>query len=187
MVSFMHFWKRLASAALAMALLAGCEAIEQQAPGALQVRAARIVAASAGPRLELDLDCRLNGPMMDALEHGIPITLRVDLRAQSDSAVLRDQRRIELRYFPLTRRYQLRDHREGDVQSFPASAYLIDALASLKLSLPQAFAQLPAGSALSLDVALDKTALPGALRLPALIEPAWRLAAPEFTWTVAAG
>ena len=172
MVSFMHFWKRLASAVLAMALLAGCEAIEQQAPGALQVRAARIVAASAGPRLELDLDCRLNGPMMDALEHGIPITLRVDLRAQSDSAVLR---------------YQLRDHREGDVQSFPASAYLIDALASLKLSLPQAFAQLPAGSALSLDVALDKTALPGALRLPALIEPAWRLAAPEFTWTVAAG
>lgn len=185
MVSFMHFWKRLASAALACALLAGCEAIQQQAPGTLRVRDARIVAVAAGPRLELDLDCRLNGPMTDALEHGIPITLLVDLRARAAS--LHDQRRIELRYFPLTRRYQLRDYRESVVQSFPASAYLMDALSSLKLGLPPAFAQIPAGTELSIDVALDKTALPGALRLPAVIEPAWRLAAPEFTWTAAAG
>lgn len=183
----MHWWKKLASAACVLGLLAGCDALREQAPGRLVVRDAQVVSTADGAQLALAIDLQLNGPMSDALEHGIPITLRVDLRGDAGASVWTDRRHVELRYFPLSRRYQLRDGASGTVRSFAASGYLIDALAALRLPLPGEFAHLPVGTHLRVAIGLDHAALPGALRLPAILEPAWRLKAPEFEWTVAAG
>lgn len=183
----MRLWKKLAISALLISLLAGCDALREQAPGSLQVRHAGVASGAEGMRLDINLDCRLNGPINDALEHGIPITFDIHLRAQGVRGRVDNRRQVELRYFPLSRRYQLRDNGSDDVRSFAALAYLTDALAALRLPLPNAFANLPAGTRLVVNVKLDHSALPGALRLPALIEPAWRLSAPEYVWTVAAG
>ncbi len=183
----MRTWKRISLSACAWLALAGCDALRHQAPGALDVREARIVVVADGAQLDLDLDCRLNGPMSDALEHGIPITLQIDLHARAGRIELGDRRALELRYFPLSRRYQLRDLRSDNVRSFSAYGSLIDSLGTLRLPLPAAFGQLPAGTRLRVEVGLDHSALPGPLRLPAILEPAWRLVAPEYAWTVAAG
>ena len=183
----MRLWKKLAVSLILAGLLGGCDALREQAPGSLVVREAQLVSAADGMRLDVTLDCRFNGPINDALEHGIPVTLDIRLRAQGARGTLEDQRQVELRYFPLTRRYQLRDTGSDSVRSFAASAYLTDALAALRLPLPATFAELPVGTRLRLNVELDHSALPGALRLPAMLEPAWRLSAPEFAWTVAAG
>jgi hypothetical protein len=183
----MRLWKKLAVSVLLIAVLVGCDALREQTPGSLVVRQAQLVSAAEGIRLELDLDCRFNGPINDALEHGIPVTLDVHLHAQGSGGTLDNRRQVELRYFPLTRRYQLRDTGSALLRSFPASGYLTDALAALYLPLPSTFADLPVGTRLTLDVQLDHSALPGALRLPAMLEPAWRLSAPEYAWTVAAG
>lgn len=183
----MRLWKNLATSAILLGHLVGCDALREQAPGSLQVREAGLASAAEGMRLEINLDCRLNGPISDALEHGIPITFEVHLQAQLAQRTLDDRRQIELRYFPLSRRYQLRDSGSDEVRSFAATGYLIDAMAALRLPLPAPFADLPAGTRLILNVQLDHSALPGALRLPAMLEPAWRLSAPEVAWTVAAG
>lgn len=183
----MRSWKKLASFICMAVLLAACGVLREQVPGTLVVRDARLVAAAAGPRLEVDLDCRLNGPISDALEHGIPITLDFRLQVEGDAHAPSNRRSVELRYFPLTRRYQLRDSGSGEVRSFAAAGYLTDALAALHLSLPDSFSGLAPGTRLSLEVGLDHAALPGALRLPAMLEPAWRLIAPEYSWTLAAG
>jgi len=172
---------------LAFGALAACGALEQQKPGSLVVRGARIGASGAAAVLELGLDCRLSGPMSDALEHGIPITLQADVRAGSWPAPLAEAtRRVELRYFPLSRRYQLREIGADDVRSFSTSAYLVAALGSLRLGLPPAFAALPPATPLRVSVRLDPAALPGALRLPALFEPAWHLVAADYAWSAAA-
>jgi len=166
--------------------LAGCEWLKAQAPGALGVRNAQLVAAGGGARLDLALDCRLSGPMQDALDHGIPVTLVVDVRGGDWPHRLHATQNVELRYFPLSRRYQLREGESGEVRSFATRNWLVAALGSLRLPLPPAFAQLPAGANLRVRAGIDATALPGSLRLPALFEPAWRLASADTTWPVAA-
>lgn len=170
----------------ACAMLAGCGLLAEQQPGSLGVRQAQRVVVGANARLDLSLDCRLSGPMQDALDHGIPIVLEVDVSAGRWPRTLASARpRIELRYFPLSRRYQLRVPGNEDVRAFATQAHLVAALGSLRLALPSAFAALPAGTPLQVSVAIDPAALPGALRLPALFEPAWRLASTETTWPAA--
>lgn len=171
----------------ALALLGGCGLLAEQQPGSLGVRQAQRVVVGTGARLELALDCRLSGPMQDALDHGIPIVLEVDVRAGRWPRTLASaQPRIELRYFPLSRRYQLRAIGSDDVRAFATQAYLVAALGSLRLGLPATFVTLPPDTPLRVSVAIDPAALPGALRLPALFEPAWRLASAETTWPAAA-
>lgn len=177
-------WLAACLAAILALLATGCSALDEQVPGTLLVRNAQISTIAGSATLELGLDCRLSGPMRDALDHGIPLTVQIDVRAgrwpaEKTSA----QRRIELRYFPLSRRYQLRELDSGDVRSFAAPAYLVAALGALRIDLPAPFATLPAATALRVSARLDPAALPGALRLPALFEPAWRLAAADYAWS----
>jgi uncharacterized protein DUF4390 len=159
---------------LGVLALAGCSVAAQQ-PGTLAIRAVQVHAAAAGSVLDLALDTRLSGPMQDALEHGIPITLRIDVEAGRWPHAQSASRRIELRYFPLSQRYQLRREGSDEVRSFAAPAYLLAALGALRIELPAGFAQ--AGAPIAVGVGVDHAALPGALRLPALFEPAWQLAA----------
>jgi hypothetical protein len=188
--------QRLASAlapiAFAIAcLIAGCGALAQQQPGTLTIRAARLAGTGDLPVLEIALDCRLSGPMQDALDHGIPLTISVEVDASRWRWLPSDARaaqRFELRYFPLSRRYQLRDlDMTSDVRTFATPGYLLAGLNSLRLPLPVTFAAMPRGSQVRVRAAFDSSALPGALRLPALFEPAWQLSAPEYTWQPAAG
>lgn len=186
----MQYSKRRRSAALfalvALFMLAGCDAIRQQQPGRLVVRTANLIASAGTPALELGLDCRLSGPVQDALEHGIPITLQIDFQAGRWPRAQAVTRNVELRYFPLSRRYQLREVGDAEPRSFATPAYLVAALGALRFELPSTFAELPAATPLKVSARLDPAALPGALRLPALFEPAWRLVAADYAWTLAA-
>ncbi|MGH8173109.1 MAG: DUF4390 domain-containing protein [Rhodanobacteraceae bacterium] len=185
--------KSLASVlALAACQLAGCGVMAQQQPGTLSIRSARLSEIADAPVLELALDCRLSGPMQDALDHGIPLTILITVdsgRWYLPGSALHSDRRIELRYFPLSRRYQLRDldTASADVRSFATPGYLSAGLNSLRLPLPSTFAALSSGARVRIDAGLETARLPGALRLPALFEPAWRLSAAEFTWQAPAG
>jgi hypothetical protein len=185
--------KSLASvfAACVALALAGCGAIAAQQPGALAIRGARVAGTSDAPVLELALDCRLSGPMQDALDHGIPLTFRVSIDASHSRLAGSDahsEQRIELRYFPLSRRYQLRDlDANADVRTFATPGYLLAGLNSLRLPLPATFGAMPGDATVRIGAALETAALPGALRLPALFEPAWQLSAAEYAWHPAAG
>jgi hypothetical protein len=170
----------------AIVLLSGCGTLLQQTSGTLGVRNAQLLTVAGSAVLELGLDCRLSGPMQDALDHGIPVTFAIDVRAgEWPRTRARATRRVELRYFPLSRRYQLREADTDDVRSFASQAYLVAALGSLRLALPATFAQLPTGTTLHVQAAIDPAALPGALRLPALFEPAWQLASADTVWPAA--
>jgi hypothetical protein len=181
-----------APAALVLACaIAGCGALAAQQPGALAIRAAHIGGSPDAPMLEVGIDCRLSGPMQDALDHGIPLTFRIRVDASRWRLLPSDARttqRIELRYFPLSRRYQVRDlDAPVEVRSFATPGYLLASLSAMRLPLPTPFAALEQATPVRIGIELETAALPGALRLPALFEPAWQLSAAEYTWQPRAG
>jgi hypothetical protein len=129
--------------------------------------------------------------MQDALDHGIPLTFRIRVDASRWRLLpseVRVAQRIELRYFPLSRRYQMRDlDAPVEVRSFATPGNLLAALNAMRLPLPGAFAALPGDATVHVGVELETATLPGALRLPAVFEPAWQLSSAEYTWQAKAG
>ena len=171
--------------ACALLVLAGCTE-SRETGNELSVRGASITHTVNGPVLQLSLDCQLGEALRDTLDHGIPLTFAVHLRSDDDA--VQATRRVEMRYFPLSRRYVLRDRDRIDIiRSAVAPAYLVDAMAALRIPVDRQVGEVPAGRRWHVDVSLERDALPGALRLPALLSADWRLRAKEFEWTAGAG
>ncbi len=181
----MRYWKNIVSAAAAI-LLAACSAGGDDAP--LRISGATIDQGVLTARLRWQPD----EAVLDALDHGIVLDFVLDLRAYGAArfgwrdTLASAQRHVELRYFPLSRRYQLRDLDRGETRSYAARALLTAALEDLRLELPADWPRSAAGYALRVD--LDRDRLPGALRLPALLRSEWRLSSGDYSWqTSAAG
>lgn len=156
---------------LACVSLGGCHGAGADSPH-LSIAQAQIVRSGDDVWLRAGIDLRLSGVQMDALEHGVPLVLRMNIAG--DSASPAAQLALTLRYFPLSRRYQLRITPGEDDRSFALRGYLFDSLARLRVHLPHD----PCAGATRcrLRVDFDYAALPGALRLPALLESSWRVA-----------
>jgi len=182
MAFFMHCWKSIVSAC-ACILLAACAAAGDAAQ--LRVRSANVNQGVLTARLQW----QPSDAVLDALDHGIVLDFIVDLRAYGPTrlgwrtTLARAERHIELRYFPLSRRYQLRDLDRGDTRSYAARSLLLAALEDLRLELPDAW-QRSAAREFVLRIDLDRDRLPGALRLPALLRPDWRLSSGDYQWQI---
>lgn len=171
----------LAMLLLAALLLGGCRLLQDQTPGAVTIHAAQLRDDGRAAMLRLDSDWDLSGPMRDALDHGIALTMAVEVHAGRWPRRLHSRQTVELHYSPLSQRYRLRDP-SGSVRSFTTAAYMLDALSVLQLRLPEGFVALPVRTPLRARVHLDRRTLPGSLRLPATFEPAWRLDQARRAW-----
>jgi hypothetical protein len=174
----MRLWTRLISILCCIAL-AACA----RAPGALVVRSASIDAGVLNARLDWQPDA----DVLAALDHGIALDFVVSVAA-SDTGWLGGtrasaQRHVQLRYYPLSRQYQLRDLDLAQTRSFAARALALAAFEEMRLPLPGWDAR--GALRLSLGVALNRESLPGALRLPALLRTAWHISSAEFSWQTA--
>lgn len=175
--------RRLPFAAAILLALAGC------APGesSFVLDDARIDRRGGINLLVVECDWKPSGAMLDALDHGIPLTLRLELTRERRGLLgwavqQREEHRLELRYFPLSRNYQLRDHDRATVRTFGVRAAALAAISRIELPLAASSLRAVAPERQRLRVVLDGDALPGALRLPALVDPAWRQAVVERTW-----
>jgi hypothetical protein len=143
-------------------------------------------AGIAGDVLSAHLEWRPDPSVLSALDNGIALDFTVTLRAQGAAllgwhrTLASWQRHLELRYYPLSRQYQWRDLDRGETRSYAARALLIAALEDLRL--PMSAISMPGAQRFVLDIALDRDTLPGALRLPALLRPAWRLSSGDYIW-----
>ncbi|MBS0590835.1 MAG: DUF4390 domain-containing protein [Proteobacteria bacterium] len=188
----MHNWKKSISVFCCIASALASSACAWRAGDAhFAVRDAAI----ADGALSVRLDWQPNEALLDGLDHGIPLVFDIDLSAQAPGLLGRERTvaaqrwRRELRYFPLTRQYQLREGnsaRRGPVRSYSVRALVIAALADLRLPLDPALLAAPAQRYV-LRIDLDRDALPGALRLPALFDANWHLSTGNHTWQARSG
>ncbi|HVF34012.1 MAG TPA: DUF4390 domain-containing protein [Candidatus Saccharimonadia bacterium] len=161
-------------------LLPGCG--DGTAPRASITRAALI--ADPAPALEAELELVLSRAMLDALEQGIPLVLELALEGRDPDATLSASRTLKLRYLPLARRWQLVDG-GGAERHFARRAQLLAALDRVRVPLPPEWLVLRDGGRFRLTLSLDTGALPGPLRLPALLRRDWRFPTTTYAWQAA--
>jgi hypothetical protein len=178
----MRLWKNIISILFCFAL-AACA----RAPQAFIVHSAAVDSATLAARLEW----RPDALVLEALDNGIALQFDVRVKAQGAATLFWrptlavQTRHLQLRYFPLSRQYQLRDLDLNQARSYAARALALAALEDLRLPLSAWNA--PHAERYQLDIALDRNALPGALRMPSLLLPAWRLCRGEYAWPARTG
>lgn len=131
-------------------------------------------------RFEQDLS--LSPEARKALMHGVPLTVGMELvlrDAQTQTRVKKKQSHYEIRYLPLSERYQLSGQEDSSIQTFPRLRHALAELGSLEVhfdtgALPRGEYELLARSF------LDKQKMPPPMRLPVLFSPRWNH---ESAWT----
>lgn len=156
------------------------------------IQDAHLIWRSDQPTLSADIQYRLGQELIGALEGGIPLTLSITLKLQEsrpwwpDATLISESRRIELRYQPLTKVFQIADLESGATQSFATLATVMDTLSRVRGWQLKSTPVLDAKKNYigSLKMALDVESLPLPLRIQAHISPDWRLHTPTYSWPV---
>lgn len=127
---------------------------------------------NVGLRQELELSQQAR----EALEHGVTLTISLDMELRNDNNMIvakRDSRRFYLRYLPLSERYQVSEEETGDLQAFSRLRHLLAAFNYLNVQLNTG--PLPTGNyELRTRVRLDESRLPAPMQLPAWLSPQWQ-------------
>jgi hypothetical protein len=163
--------------ALALALtlaLGGCSRSDTDG----QFEIYRLESHWGNGRLETTCEQRLqlSAEARRALEHGVPLTIEVELilrEMPGRKRVSGATRRYEIRYLPLSEHYRVSGIGTHDVATFPRLRHALAELSRLDFSL--AVGALPTGDYEVLARSrLDHGQMPPPMRLPALFDPDWR-------------
>ncbi len=143
-------------------------------------------ASVSGDTLLTQIVWQPDAHLLDALDHGIPLDFDFTLSAQREvvfglhTTLDKQHRHVQLRYYPLSRYYQLRDLDLNQTRSFPVRASALAAFEEMRLPLSNWNARRV--DRYRLDVAMNRAALPGVLRVSSLVRPEWWLSSGAYEW-----
>ena len=168
-------------------LLTGCGKPEGDFGFSLE----HIGAYQSGPILDVEIQQRiaLSAEAKRALNHGVPLYIRTELSLRAKGSgrdISRTSRELEIRYLPLSKRYELLTDQPRSARSFPRLRHLLAEVAVLHFALP-----VPelAGETFELRARtfLDKGKLPPPLRLPSRFSAQWHHDSGWNSWAVTLG
>ena len=169
----MRFYASLLSTT--MFFLAGCGQ-EQALDYAFAIKNVSVRPAYQSLDIHLQQDLELSSQAREALEHGVTLTVRLEMELRSDNNMIvtrRDARRFQLRYLPLSERFQLSEEKTGELKTFSRLRHLLGAIDNFNVQLSTG--PLPSGSyKLRTRISLDESRLPTPMQLPAWFSPQWR-------------
>ena len=174
---------RLASpllAALVLLTLSACSGPHQGGTFEISEIDARwangIIDVRVNQRLELSQEARR------ALQHGVALTMEVELvlrDARTQTRVQKHNSLYEIRYLPLSERFQLTGPAKEDTRTFPRLRHALSDLGRLNVTFKTGV--LPSGEyELLARSFLDKRKMPPPMRLPVMFSQKWDH---ESDWT----
>lgn len=140
--------------------------------------------------LNARISYRLNPDMLEALESGVPLTVRLDVEIARPRQWLWDEtfttllQRYQVQYHALTQQYMVKNLNSGIQYGFPTRQGSLEALGEIS-DLPLLDKRLldPGAHYMArLRAGLDVESLPGPLRLLAYVSPQWRVQSEWYTW-----
>jgi hypothetical protein len=155
-------------------LLVGCE---RQAPSDYGFKMTRVSVTPAYQSLNIALqqDLQFSEEARQALEHGVVLSIRLQVELHSEKELMvvqQTERLFHLRFLPLSERYQLSSS-ENDMQLYSRLRHLLAALGKQNIRMSTG-PLLPGSYELRTRVSLDETRLPTPMQLPAWFSPDWR-------------
>lgn len=177
----MRFYASLLS--IVVLLLAGCGRQEVSDYGfSIADVTVRSVYQALDVRLEQALG--LSEQAREALEHGITLTISLEMELRNDAnmiVVQRGARHFQLRYLPLSERYQLLNEENNDIQTYSRLRHLYAAMADMDVRLLTG--PLPPGTyELRTRLYLDESRLPAPMLLPTWFSAQWQHDSEWSTW-----
>lgn len=164
----------LFTALLAIVALVGCGQTPQGYGFAIENVA--VVRGYQSLNVRLKPDMQLSEDTLTALRHGVTLIIRLDLELRNDNhmiVVRRDTRRFQLRYLPLSERYQLKESDQEKLLTFPRLRHVFAAIGDMSIKLETG--PLPPGNyELRTRIQLDENLLPAPMQLPAMFSSQWR-------------
>ena len=168
---------------VAMFVLAGCGQ-RQALDYAFVIKDVTVTPAYQSLDIHLQQDLELSSQAREALEHGVTLTIRLELELRNDNNMIvarRDARRFQLRYLPLSERYQFAEEETGELKAFSRLRHMLAAMDDFNVRLTTG--PLPSGSyELRTRISLDESRLPTPMQLPAWFSPQWRHDSEWSTW-----
>lgn len=156
-----------------------------------KVLQARLMQQSDTLALSANIDYRFSPAAVDALRHGVPLTVAVTARILQprhwfwDEVLWQKRLNFRLQYYPLAQTYQVVDEVNRVQRSFVTLETALEALGVLQevpLKAPRRKLTQKDEVYASVGVKLDIEKLPWALRPLAYLSSQWRLASPEYQW-----
>lgn len=140
--------------------------------------------------LNADIDYQFSPAVLEALENGVPLTLKLNIEIVRPRQLLWNeqftdlQQRYRIEYHALSEQYIVKNLNSGIQYNFPSQIDAIDALGTIT-DLPILDKRLLApGQRYTgrLRASLDIQALPTPLLLLAYLSPQWHLSSEWYTW-----
>ena len=169
----MRFYASLLS--IAVCFLAGCEQKDPVDYG-FSIENVSISRAYQSLNVRLQQGLELSEQAREALEHGVTLTVVLEIELRNDNnmiVVKRDANRYQLRYLPLSERYQLATEKSGESKTYSRLRHLLAAIDDLNIQLSTG--PLPSGGyELRTRIRIDESRLPAPMQLPAWFSAQWR-------------
>ena len=160
---------------IAVFCLAGCGR-EDVVDYGFVINSVSVSSAYQSLDVHLQQGLELSEQAREALEHGVTLVVRLELELRNDNKMIvvqRDARHFQLRYLPLSERYQLSEEESGDSRTFSRLRHLLAAMDVFNIHLSTG--PLPSGSyELRTRIRLDESRLPSPMRLPAWFSAQWQ-------------
>ncbi|RMD71282.1 MAG: DUF4390 domain-containing protein [Gammaproteobacteria bacterium] len=142
--------------------------------------------------LDADVHYDLSDEALEALHHGIPLTLTLEIEIFRPRPFLWDEKvaavelSFRLSYHPLGKQYEVENLHTGVKRSFPSLEEALRALGRVRHfpMLDKRLLEVGRRYKARLRARLDLDALPIPLRLMAYLSPAWHLKSDWYTWTL---
>ena len=165
---------------LALLTLAACTG--QPPGGSFEINAIDARWANGRVDVRVNQSLQLSQEARRALQHGVPLTLEVELvlrDARTQTRVQKHNSFYEIRYLPLSERYQLTGPEKDDARTFPRLRHALSDLGRLNMNFETGV--LPSGEyELLARSFLDKRKMPPPMRLPVMFSQKWDH---ESDWT----
>jgi hypothetical protein len=126
--------------------------------------------------VRLQQDLQLSQQAREALEHGVTLSIKLELELHNENnmvVVPRDARYFQIRFLPLSERYQLTEEKTGDSQAFSRLRHLLAEIDQLDVRLRTG--PLPPGNyEMRVRISLDESRLPTPMQLPVRFSSRWQ-------------